>query len=151
MRCDGTGKGVAKPLGAMRFVFERLALVKFAVTVVVLIAIACIVGTALPQGAEVQKFLAQNPSAADRMKLFGTLGLTHVFFSWWFIGLLGVLSASIATCSARRFATMRRTTGYARGRAFGSMLTHISMLLILTGGVIRGVWGEKGEIGRAHV
>jgi cytochrome c biogenesis protein ResB len=80
------------------------------------------------------------------MELFGKLGLTHVFYSLWFIGLLCILAATVAVCSTRRFTTVLRTNGYARYRAFGSMLTHISILLILTGGVIRGVWGEKGYI-----
>ena len=101
-------------------VAEQLASVKFAVTVVVLIAGACVVGTLWPKW--------------------------PVYYSWWFIGLLCVLSASMMMCTARRFGTMRRTTGYARTRAFGSMITHISMLLILAGGVIRGVWGEKGHL-----
>ncbi len=134
----------AKPFSARAL--DQLASVKFAVVLVAVIALACIIGTVLPQGSEVGRYLAKHPLAADRMKLFGALGLTNVFYSWWFIGLLCVLAASIATCSARRFATMRRTAGYARVRALGSMLTHISMLLILAGGVIRGVWGEKGYL-----
>jgi cytochrome c biogenesis protein ResB len=125
---------------------ETLASVKFAVTVVVVIAVACIAGTLLPQGADVAAYLRRYPAAGARMELFGSLGLTHVFYSWWFIGLLCVLASTIAVCSSRRFNTVRRTTGYARGRAFGSMLTHISMLLILAGGVVRGVWGQKGYI-----
>jgi hypothetical protein len=120
--------------------------VKFAVTMVIIIAVACVAGTLIPQGADVAKYLRHYPDAAGRLDLFGKLGLTHVFYSVWFIGLLGTLAASVAVCSSRRFATVRRTTGYARYRAFGSMLTHISILLILTGGVIRGVWGEKGYI-----
>lgn len=99
---------------------EKLAAVKFAVTTVIVIAVACVAGTIRPQ--------------------------LNVFHSWWFIGLLCTLSASVFVCSARRFSTVRRTTGYARGRALGSMLTHISILLILAGGVIRGVWGEKGYV-----
>ena len=127
-------------------VSDQLASVKFAVTVVVVIAAACIAGTLIPQGTEVAKCIRQNPDAADRLELFGKLGLTHVFYSLWFIGLLGTLAATVAVCSTRRFSTVLRTSGYARYRAFGSMLTHISILLILTGGVIRGVWGEKGYI-----
>lgn len=123
-----------------------LASVKFAVTVVVIIALACVVGTLLPQGADVAAYLRQNPAAADRMELFSTLGLTHVYSSWWFLALLGVLAASVATCSMRRFLTVKRTTGFAQRRAFGSMLTHISILLILAGGVIRGIWGERGYL-----
>ncbi len=127
-------------------IVEQLASVKFAVSVVVIIAVACVVGTVLPQGADVAKYLAKYPAAAGRMELFGKLGLTHVFQSWGFIGLLCTLSASVAVCSSRRFATMIRTQGFARGRALGSMLTHISFLLILGGGVIRGVWGQKGYL-----
>lgn len=125
---------------------DRLASVRFAVTVVVIIAIACIAGTLIPQGTDVAKYVRRYPDAAARMELFGTLGLTHIFCSLWFIGLLGILASSVAVCSTRRFDTVLRTTGYARRRAFGSMLTHISILLILTGGVIRGAWGEKGYI-----
>jgi cytochrome c biogenesis protein ResB len=127
-------------------VFDQLASVKFAVTVVVVIAVACIAGTLIPQGTDVAKYIRQNPDAAGRLELFGKLGLTHVFYSLWFIGLLCTLAATVAVCSTRRFSTVLRTSGYARYRAFGSMLTHISILLILTGGVIRGVWGEKGYI-----
>jgi cytochrome c biogenesis protein ResB len=127
-------------------VFDQLASVKFAVTVVIVIAIACVAGTLIPQGTDVAKYIRQYPDAADRMDLFGKLGLTHVFYSLWFIGLLCTLAATVAVCSTRRFSTVLRTSGYARYRAFGSMLTHISILLILTGGVIRGVWGEKGYI-----
>lgn len=125
---------------------DRLASIKFAVSVVIIIAVACIAGTLIPQGADVAKYLRHYPDAAGRMELFGKLGLTHVFYSIWFIGLLGTLAASVAVCSTRRFATVRRTSGYARYRALGSMLTHISILLILAGGVIRGKWGEKGYI-----
>jgi hypothetical protein len=136
--------GAAKPLG--RAVFDRLASVKFAVSVVILIVLACIAGTWIPQGADVARYLEQHPAAARRLALFGKLGLTHVFSSVWFVGLLGVLAASVATCSLRRFATVRVARGGVRLRAFGSMLTHLSILLILAGGVVRGLWGVKGQL-----
>jgi len=128
-----------------RFV-DRLASVKFAVTVVVVIALACIAGTLIPQGTDVAKYVARHPDAAGWLEWFGKSGLTHVFYSVWFIGLLCTLSASVAVCSSRRFVTVLRTNGFARGRAFGSMLTHISILLILAGAVVRSAWGEKGYL-----
>ncbi|HUI05508.1 MAG TPA: cytochrome c biogenesis protein ResB [Verrucomicrobiae bacterium] len=127
-------------------IFDQLSSVKFAVGVVVIIAAACVLGTLLPQGADVARYLARHPEATARMDWLGKAGLTHTFSSWWFIALLCVLSSTVAVCSTRRFATVRRTTGYARGRAFGSMLTHLSILMILAGGVIRGVWGQKGYL-----
>src|ERR1051326_2798758 len=83
-------------------VVDRLASVKFAVAVVITIALACVAGTLIPQGTDVVKYVRQYPDAAGRMELFGTLGLTHVFYSLWFLGLLCTLSASVAVCSTRR-------------------------------------------------
>lgn len=133
-------------MGFAGAVFDALASVRFALSVIVLIATVCAVGTLLPQGTEVAAYLEQHPAAARRMELFAKLGLTHVFHAWWFIALLGVLAATVVVCSARRFATLRRTTGFAQRRALGSMLTHLSILLILAGGVIRGIWGECGYV-----
>ena len=79
-----------------------LASVPFASTVVAVIALACVVGTLLPQGEDVQKYLAKNPEVERIMEVLRILGLTHVFTSWWFIGLLCLLSASLAVCSPKR-------------------------------------------------
>ena len=84
-----------------------LASLKFALTILVLIAAACVVGTLLPQGAQVAKYLAQHHDAQGRMRVFETLGLTHVFYASWFIGLLGLLSASLAVCTFRRYQARR--------------------------------------------
>src|SRR5204862_7477748 len=87
-----------------------------------------------------------NPEAAGRFALFAKLGLTHIFSARWFIGLLCVLATTVMVCSTRRLVTVKRTSGFAKRRALGSLLTHISILLILAGAVVRGVWGEKGYI-----
>lgn len=127
-------------------IIDLLGSVRFAVLIVAILAVVCTVGTLLPQGSDVAAYLQQNPGHAGRMKVLGVLGLTSVYSSWWFLGLLGMLAASIATCSTRRFLTALRVTGATRVRVLGSMLTHISMLLILAGGIARGVWGVKGWV-----
>src|ERR1017187_4521361 len=78
---QANNKANAPTKSFITIVFDRLASVKFAVTVVVVIAIACITGTLIPQGTDVAKCIRQNPDAADRLELFGKLGLTHVFYS----------------------------------------------------------------------
>lgn len=125
---------------------DLLASVKFAVGVIIVIIAACVAGTLLPQGAEANTYIQNNPAAAARFALFAKLGLTHVFNAAWFIALLCVLASSVMVCSTRRFATVKRASGFAKRRAFGSLLTHISILLILGGAVARGVWGEKGSL-----
>lgn len=125
---------------------ETLASVRFAVLVVALIAVACAVGTLIPQGSEASRYLEAHPEAARRFAVFGATGLTSVYSSWWFIGLLFVLSASVTACSSKRFSALLRTSGFARRRCLGSLLTHMSILLILAGGIVRGVWGVKGYV-----
>jgi hypothetical protein len=124
-----------------------LASVPFASVVVALIAVACIVGTLLPQGSQVQQYLAAHPQREGLMSVLDFAGLTHVFSAWWFVGLLLMLAASLAVCSFKRYAAAMRLHGRPRGRAWGSLITHISMLLVLCGGVVRVVWGERGQLG----
>ncbi|MBL7115983.1 MAG: cytochrome c biogenesis protein ResB [Kiritimatiellae bacterium] len=124
-----------------------LASVPFASVVVALIAMACIVGTLLPQGQQVQQYLTAHPEREGLMSALDFAGLTHVFSALWFVGLLLMLAASLAVCSFKRYAAAMRLHGRPRSRAFGSLITHISMLLVLCGGVVRVVWGERGQLG----
>lgn len=124
-----------------------LGSLRFALGVVVLIALACVAGTLLPQGQQqVERYLEHFPERSARMEFLGRLGLTGVFYSWWFIALLCILTASLVVCTFRRYLTLRRTAGAQRLRVLGSLITHLSLLLILAGGVARAVWGEKGYI-----
>ena len=123
---------------------ELLASVRFALVLIVLLAAACVLGTVLPQGGEVAQYLRKHPDGERQMAALTRFGLTHVFDAWWFIALLCALSASLITCSARRFLIILRTTGTLRGRAVASVMTHTSLLLILVGASIRGGWGQKG-------
>lgn len=126
--------------------FAALASLPFALTVVALLAAACVVGTVLPQGDQVAKFLHKNPGAEGWIGLLGSLGFTRVYSSGWFVGLLGLLALSLAVCTYRRLRAVKGTSGRARGRTIGSTLTHISLLLVMAGGVVRIVWGEKGTL-----
>lgn len=127
-------------------VVSVLASLKFALVILLLIAAACVVGTLLPQGAEVAKFLQKNPAAQARMELFNVLGLTRVFSCWWFILLLCLLALSLSACTYRRFKVLIRRSGGLRWKDIGSLFTHVSLLLILLGGVVRGVWGQTGYL-----
>lgn len=125
---------------------EIVASVPFASSVVVIIAVVCVVGTLLPQGADVGEYLQKHPDAKGWMGLLDFLGLTHVFSAWWFMALLGLLATSLAVCAFRKLVAARGKTGRRLWRVLGSMLTHVSLLLVLGGGVIRGIWGESGYL-----
>lgn len=123
-----------------------LASVRFAVLVVVVLALACVAGTVIPQGADAIAYLRTHPESEGRFALLDAIGLTHVFTSWWFLGLMGVLGASIVACSSKRFMALFRTSGFAWRRCLGSLLTHVIILLILGGAIVRGVWGVRGYV-----
>lgn len=143
----------APPAGAARDggnridrVLSLLSSLKFALVVVAMIALACIVGTLIPQGSQVEAYLTRHPDAFRVMEALSMLGLTRVFYSWWFVGLLFVFAASLAACTARRYAMVRRTSGAQRVRVIGSFITHVGLLLVLAGGTLRVLWGQKGLI-----
>ena len=125
---------------------DLLASFRIAVSIVAILALVCIAGTLLPQGDEVGRYVASHPAAEGRMELLAKLGFTDIFTSRGFVVLLCVFAASLLTCTARRFAAIRRVTGPARLRVLGSFITHVSILLVLVGGVIRNRWGESGML-----
>lgn len=127
-------------------IIQTLASLRFALPVLASIAVACVAGTLLPQGSQVAGYMAKHPDAQGRMRVLEALGLTHVFYAWWFTGLLGLLMASLAVCTYRRGVTLRTVASSARLRIAGSLVTHISLLLVFFGAVLRAVWGEKGAI-----
>ena len=141
-----TGKGHTSLRQLLSAGLNVLASVRFAVTVIILIVAACVAGTILPQGAEAVAYVERNPDAASRFELFDKMALTHIFSARWFIALLCVLAMTVIVCSTRRLATVNRASGFAQRRALGSLLTHLSILFILAGAVVRGIWGEKGRI-----
>lgn len=128
------------------FIQSWLGSLRFSLFVVVLIALACIAGTLIPQGEQVGRFLMKNPGPHAGMEFMMRVGLTNVFYSWWFAALLIVFSACLMVCTLRRYRAIGRSTGAARVRVIGSLVTHISLLLVLAGGVIRVLWGEKGVL-----
>lgn len=137
--------GEAAPRDMMDVVFRFFGSVRLSLPLFFLLAMACVVGTLLPQGSDVAEYVEARPNSAQLMELLTSLGLTHVFTAWWFVALLCLLSLSLAACSMHRITVMRRS-GRWQGRAVGSFMTHISLLLVLAGGAVRSVWGVRGVL-----
>lgn len=88
--------------------------VKLAVLILSAIAVASLVGTLLPQEKANQT----------------------IYGAWWFLALLGALGINLIACTLSRFRL--------RLSKVGSIMTHVSVLLILSGALIDGIWGERG-------
>jgi cytochrome c biogenesis protein len=90
-----------------RDLLPLLADLRLAIGLLLSIALASVSGTVIEQG-QTQDFYAQN--YPEHPALFGfltwkvvlTLGLDHVYRTWWFMALLILFGASLTACTFRR-------------------------------------------------
>ena len=88
----------------MKFINQLWAFfssVQLAITTLCSIAITSIIGTIIPQG-ESHAFYVTNYGANTAVFL-QVLDIPTMYSSWWFYGLLGVLSTNLIICSLDRF------------------------------------------------
>ena len=81
--------------------FSFFASVKLALFTLFLLAITSIIGTVIPQK-ESFAWYAQNYSETTA-KIFQVLSIPDMYNSWWFLGLLTLLSTNLIVCSFDRF------------------------------------------------
>jgi len=75
--------------------------VKLAIFTLCALAATSIIGTLIPQG-ETVDFYIQN-FGAKTAHFFQILDLQDMYYSWWFLGLLGLLCTNLIICSLDRF------------------------------------------------
>ncbi len=81
--------------------FSFFASVKLALFTLFLLATTSIIGTVIPQK-ESFAWYAQNYSETTA-KIFQVLSIPDMYNSWWFLGLLSLLSLNLIVCSFDRF------------------------------------------------
>ncbi len=87
------------PHRVLRDGVELLSSMRFAITLLTVIAIASIIGTVLKQNEPYPNYVNQfGPFWAD---LFHALSLQKVYSSWWFLLILGFLVVSTSLCITR--------------------------------------------------
>ncbi|SDD87319.1 cytochrome c biogenesis protein ResB [Paraburkholderia lycopersici] len=84
---------------AVRSAVELLSSMRFAIALLVVLAIASIIGTVLTQDDPYPNYVNQfGPFWAD---IFRSLSLYTVYSAWWFMTILGFLVVSISLCVIR--------------------------------------------------
>ena len=83
----------------MRSIIKFLTSVKLALVLIILVTLAAVVGTLIPQERAAQDYVARYGQAAGPMM---KLQLTRVYHSYWFKGLLLFLALNIVVCSLER-------------------------------------------------
>ena len=113
-----------------------LGSIRFARGLLIAIGSVALVGSLVPQQEPPATYLARfGQSGAWWLT---RLGLTDLYHSWYFIGLLVLLGVSLVVCSIRRLAANLKTVG--------SIVTHMSFVLILVGGAIKHLAGLEGVV-----
>lgn len=92
-----------------RDLFELLGSMRFAVSLLMFICVASVVGTVLPQNRPASTYIDQfGPFWYDVLDKFS---VWHVYNSWWFLLIMGFLVVSTAVCLIRNAPKMLRDAG----------------------------------------
>jgi len=90
---------------------EFLGSMNLAITLLVVVSIASIIGTVLPQNNPYNEYLIQF--GPFWFEVFRMLNLYDVYSAWWFLGILGFLILSTGVCVSRHIpGVWREVTRY---------------------------------------
>jgi cytochrome c biogenesis protein len=82
-----------------RSISELFGSMRFAISLLVIIAVASIIGTVIKQGDPYPNYVNEfGPFWAD---VFGGLSLYNIYGSWWFVAILAFLLVSVSLCLLR--------------------------------------------------
>ena len=112
-----------------------------AVWILVVLAVMSLLGVSIGQGLPPDAY-------TDRYgQVLGSFvyrsGLSEIFTSWYFLLFAAVLAVSLIACSFGRLKKLAAVRGRGRASRVGSLLLHVSMVVILAGGVVTGVFGFR--------
>ncbi len=82
-------------------VFSFFASVKLALFTLFMLAVTSIIGTVIPQKESFDWYVQRYSESTA--KLFEVLSIPDMYNSWWFLGLLSLLSLNLIVCSIDRF------------------------------------------------
>lgn len=100
----------------MKKIFSYLRSMRFGLLLLSLMAVCSVVGTVIPQGREIAWYAQTYPR---RHAWLLTLGLDHVFESWYFIVLLVLLCLNLSLCSLLRIRSVVRASRDETARTAG--------------------------------
>ena len=95
-------------MSVLKKIGKFIASMKFAIILLVVVAIACVIGSLVPQG---EQFSVYRDSYSERVAAFIlAFRLDDVFHSWWFITLVSLLCLSLLLCNLTRVRALIQQT-----------------------------------------
>lgn len=116
--------------------WEILCSVRLAVIIIVVMAVACVIGTVILQQKSPEEYAGRY--GVGLAKFFAAIQFTDIFHSYWFSFLLVLLCVNLGCCTIKRWRNKVLMIGF--------LVTHISIILILVGCVIDLLTGVKGGV-----
>ncbi|MCJ9709970.1 cytochrome c biogenesis protein ResB, partial [Bordetella hinzii] len=89
-----------------RDLFELLGSMRFAISLLMFICVASLVGTVLPQNRPASNYIDQF--GPFWYEVFDKFSIWHVYNSWWFLVIMGFLVVSTSICLIRNAPKMLR-------------------------------------------
>lgn len=121
-----------------RTIVDFLASVKTAIPLLVVIAIASVLGSLIPQGRNV-RLTDAVPESVRQLNAY--LQLNDIFHSWWYLALLGLLAISLLAVTVKRVPAVYKSRG--RGLALGILLAHVGVVLMIGSMIYGGFSGFR--------
>lgn len=112
-----------------------LTSMKASIVLFIALGIIASFGTLIPQGLSNDAIMEQYGAYMGQLIL--TLGLDDLYHTWWFIALGLILTLQIAFCTVRRLKSIHTI------QQAGSIILHLSMLLIIIGACVSGLYGDE--------
>jgi len=82
---------------------QALASLRLTMFLLICLAVVSIIGTIIPQGQLPPEYLASiGGEQGNRFKLYSLLGFFDMYHSWWFVGLLTLLTLNLLACTLKR-------------------------------------------------
>lgn len=118
--------------------FEIISSMRTTVILLIILGIAASLGTLVPQGVSPASLIQHYGVFLGKILL--VLGFDHLYSSWWFLLLGGLLGLNITFCSLQRLKSIKDAS------EAGSILIHLSILVIFIGSAITGLLGTSADV-----
>lgn len=119
---------------------ERLSSMRTGVVLLALLAMLSVAGIVIGQGLPPSAYAERFGEAGAAFVIHS--GLSSIFRSWFFMLAVWALMLSVLSCSFRRARGVARAGGN-RLAAIGSLVTHVSLVVVLVGGVVTAAVGFR--------
>ena len=121
---------------------KLFASLRFAASVVAVLALATIVGTLILQGLPPEAF---EERYGDWTGFLLALQLDDVFHSFWYLGILGLSAVALTVDAVLRIQAIAQGKRKSWANA-GFIGTHVGIVLVLAGGLLSLLGGQKGMV-----